>query len=177
MLASLTGRIDPPPVIAEWGALVPWPGPHGAAVIGMRRDGFDDAEVVAAGLRTRTPVVVVGGGNPRGAADLHRAGVRQILPRDCSPRDLLGALLAVSGRPAAPTATCPGSPGAPTRRELEVMTLLAKGLSNRDIADQLIISEHTVRNHLGHIFGKLSVSSRTQAVVKAGEVGWLRLPG
>ena len=50
-------------------------------------------------------------------------------------------------------------------------------MSNRDIAGNLFISEHTVRNHLGHIFGKLGVTSRTQAVIKAGEVGWLRLPG
>lgn len=67
-------------------------------------------------------------------------------------------------------------PTEPTARELEVTTLLAQGLSNREIAGALFISEHTVRNHLGHVFSKLGVSSRTQAVVRAGQLGWLRLP-
>ena len=62
-------------------------------------------------------------------------------------------------------------------RELEVLRLVAGGASNGDVSQALHISEATVKSHLLHIFGKLGVSSRTQAVVKAGEVGWLRLPG
>jgi DNA-binding NarL/FixJ family response regulator len=104
--------------------------------------------------------------------------VRQILPRDCPPGDLVAAVIVARGeRPVADRGVGSGTPGVPTRRELEVMTLLAKGLSNREIAEHLMISEHTVRNHLGHVFGKLAVSSRTQAVVRASEIGWLRLPG
>ncbi|HET9087446.1 MAG TPA: response regulator transcription factor [Acidobacteriaceae bacterium] len=52
-------------------------------------------------------------------------------------------------------------------REQEVLDLLAEGLSNRDIAAALAISEHTVRNHLFHIFDKLGVSSRMEAVLYA----------
>jgi DNA-binding NarL/FixJ family response regulator len=110
-------------------------------------------------------------------AELQKAGVRQILSRDCAPLDLLTALLVVRRQRPEPPRPAVCGPSAPTRRELEVVTLLAKGLSNRDIARQLFISEHTVRNHLGHVFSKLDVSSRTQAVVRAGELGWLRLPG
>jgi DNA-binding NarL/FixJ family response regulator len=52
-------------------------------------------------------------------------------------------------------------------REEEVLHLLAKGLSNRDMAAVLMLSEHTVRNHLFHIFDKLGVSSRMEAVLYA----------
>lgn len=52
-------------------------------------------------------------------------------------------------------------------REEEVLHLLAKGLSNRDMAAMLMLSEHTVRNHLFHIFDKLGVSSRMEAVLYA----------
>jgi DNA-binding NarL/FixJ family response regulator len=53
-----------------------------------------------------------------------------------------------------------------TPREHEVLTLLADGLPNRDIAARLGVSEHTVKFHLGAIFGKLGASTRTEAVQK-----------
>lgn len=170
--------MQPDPVFADWGSLVPWPGPRGAAIVGVRRNVLTDTEVVLAALAAQTPVIVVGSpGNTRGVTELRDAGVRHILARDCAPREVLAALLAVRKEGPAVSRLTGSNPIAPTRRELEVVTLLAKGLSNRDIASQLFISEHTVRNHLGHVFAKLDVSSRTQAVLKAGEMGWLRLPG
>jgi LuxR family maltose regulon positive regulatory protein len=51
-----------------------------------------------------------------------------------------------------------------TPRELEVLSLLAEGLSNNDIARRLVITEGTVRGHLNKIYGKLSVENRVQAV-------------
>ena len=51
-----------------------------------------------------------------------------------------------------------------TEREHEVLELLSDGLSNRDIASSLSISEHTVKFHLASIFGKLGASTRTEAV-------------
>lgn len=60
-------------------------------------------------------------------------------------------------------------------RELEVLRLAAKGLSNQDIAKQLYLSIRTVQAHLGHIFNKLQVSSRTEAVVRALKEGWVTL--
>ncbi|MCD6680151.1 MAG: LuxR C-terminal-related transcriptional regulator [Burkholderiaceae bacterium] len=60
-----------------------------------------------------------------------------------------------------------------SRRELQVLRLVAKGQSNREIAAQLFISEHTVAGHLGNIFGKLGVASRTAAAAFAFEQGLL----
>lgn len=58
-----------------------------------------------------------------------------------------------------------------TRREIEIMALLATGASNRTIAEQLVISRDTVKTHLKHIFAKLGVTSRQQALARAQELG------
>lgn len=60
-------------------------------------------------------------------------------------------------------------------RELEVLTLLARGLSNKEIAGELEVSENTVKSHITHIFEKLNVSSRTEAVTAALKAGLLNL--
>jgi predicted ATPase/DNA-binding CsgD family transcriptional regulator/Tfp pilus assembly protein PilF len=60
-----------------------------------------------------------------------------------------------------------------TPRELEVMKLIATGLSNKDIADRLVISVGTVKAYTGQIYGKLGVNSRTQAVARARELSLL----
>jgi DNA-binding NarL/FixJ family response regulator len=62
-------------------------------------------------------------------------------------------------------------PGGLSDRELEVLALVAKGGTNRQIADQLVISEKTVASHVGHIFTKLGVSSRAAATAYAYEHG------
>lgn len=62
-----------------------------------------------------------------------------------------------------------------TVRELDVLKLLAKGLSNQDIAESLIVSERTVSNHIGHILGKLHVANRTQAALYALREGYASL--
>jgi NarL family two-component system response regulator LiaR len=62
-----------------------------------------------------------------------------------------------------------------SERELEVLKLAAKGLSNKEIASQLALSVRTVQSHLGHIFDKLAVSSRTEAVLRALKEGWISL--
>ena len=62
-----------------------------------------------------------------------------------------------------------------TKREIEVLLLVARGLLNKQVAYELGISDRTVQFHLKSIFDKLAVGSRTEAVVKGIEAGWLEL--
>lgn len=61
-------------------------------------------------------------------------------------------------------------------REIEVLSLLAQGRSNKEIAQEMGISYQTVKNHLASLFRKLGVEDRTQAVVYALQRGWTRIP-
>lgn len=84
-----------------------------------------------------------------------------------------------SATPIEPTTTAPTSPAfangsdvAPlTEREREILALLARGASNREISETLYIASGTVKNHLSNILGKLGVRDRTQAALKARELG------
>jgi DNA-binding NarL/FixJ family response regulator len=60
-----------------------------------------------------------------------------------------------------------------TKRELEVLRLLAQGQTNQEIAQSLVVSHLTVKTNVQRIIGKLGVSDRTQAAVRAAELGLL----
>ena len=80
---------------------------------------------------------------------------------------------APSGRPLNQDQT-PGSAAMQLScRELAVLGLIAQGLSNQEVAEQLFISLHTVKTHARRIYGKLGVARRTQAVAKAKALGFL----
>jgi DNA-binding NarL/FixJ family response regulator len=134
---------------------------------------------IAAFSASPTPVVVLTelAGLPLHA--IYRGSVRAALSRDASPAEIAAAVCAAAAglitlQPAvleffgtesrpAPAAALedPLSP-----REIEVLGLLAEGLSNKLIAHQLAISEHTVKFHVAAILGKLQASSRTDAVMQ-----------
>jgi DNA-binding NarL/FixJ family response regulator len=63
-----------------------------------------------------------------------------------------------------------------TEREAEILRLVARGLSNQEIADTLVVAVHTVKSHVAHVLGKLESRDRTQAVIVAYETGFIR-PG
>ena len=69
--------------------------------------------------------------------------------------------------------TAPPQPADLTDREVEVLRLIAKGATNREIAEQLVISEGTVKNHISNILSRLGLRDRTQAAIFARENGWL----
>lgn len=83
-------------------------------------------------------------------------------------RKVLDRFGRISGKPVEKEPSEPLS-----EREMEVLKLVTKGLSNKDIADELCLSIRTVQGHLGNIFNKLMVSSRTEAVVRAFKEGWI----
>jgi ATP/maltotriose-dependent transcriptional regulator MalT len=70
----------------------------------------------------------------------------------------------------------PGAPGGPglSTRELQVLALLATGMTNRSIAVELVVSQKTVARHVANIFGKLGVSSRSAATAYAYEHGLIQ---
>jgi DNA-binding NarL/FixJ family response regulator len=124
-----------------------------------------------------------------------RAGASGFLLKDVAPADFVAAIRVVAAGEAliAPTVTrrllerfarlpMPGDAahaeqlGQLTERELEVLGLVAQGLSNREIADRLVLAEPTVKTHVSHLFLKLDLRDRAQLVVLAYEAGVVR-PG
>jgi NarL family two-component system response regulator LiaR len=115
-----------------------------------------------------------------------RAGAAGYLLKDVSPSDLADAIRAVreGGTPlhpditkklmtqfVGPMAEPAGVPGELTSRELEVLRLIAQGMSNREIALALTISEKTVKSHVSNILSKLHLGDRTQAAIYAYKHG------
>ncbi len=77
--------------------------------------------------------------------------------------------------PAPDSSALPNPAEVLSEREIEVLKAATRGLSNQEIADKLCLSLHTVHAHLGHIFNKLGVSSRTEAVVRVLKAGGITL--
>jgi DNA-binding NarL/FixJ family response regulator len=123
-----------------------------------------------------------------------RAGASGFLLKDASARELSDAVRVVAAGDAllSPSVTRRliaefarlGAPRGPSRakleglteRETEVLALIARGLSNGEIAGQLMVAEQTVKTHVGRIFAKLDLRDRAQAIVYAFETGLVR-PG
>ncbi|MEU7787893.1 MULTISPECIES: response regulator transcription factor [unclassified Amycolatopsis] len=111
-----------------------------------------------------------------------QAGATGYLLKDALPEDLAAAVrTAAAGRTTlAPTVADrlvdrmrrPGA--AVTRREIEVLALVADGLSNRAVAERLHLTEGTVKSHLARCYTKLGVDSRTAAVAAATDLGLIR---
>ena len=146
---------------------------------GESADSLPDA-LLASDLPAETPVIMLLDHlRADWASEAIRAGVRAILPPDVSSEQLAAAVqAAIAGlfilHPAGLAAALPAASASPsalaelaeplTPREREVLQCLASGLANKQIADQLRISEHTVKFHVASILGKLGAATRTQAV-------------
>jgi NarL family two-component system response regulator LiaR len=115
-----------------------------------------------------------------------RAGAAGYLLKDVSPSDLVSAIQAVHrgeaqlhpditkklmNQFASPQAEPTAAPGELTARELEILRLIARGMSNREMAQVLVISEKTVKTHVSNILSKLHLDDRTQAAIYAYKHG------
>jgi DNA-binding NarL/FixJ family response regulator len=122
--------------------------------------------------------------------DAFRAGASGFLLKDVPPEQLVSGIRAVAQgdallapsvtrrvieefvrRPPPSVRTLPPELADLTTRELEVLKLVARGLSNAEIAKELVVSETTVKTHVAHVLMKLGIRDRVQAVVLAYECG------
>ena len=118
-----------------------------------------------------------------------KAGALGYLLKDASPQELLAAIREVyRGEPSMSpliaqklmrelvrSSSQPPTEQALTEREVEILTLVAQGLPNQEIAETLVISERTVRTHVSNILSKLHLANRTQAALYALREGLARL--
>jgi len=140
-------------------------------------DWDQDQAVELIDFASESPLVLVLASDPQPPwmTEALRAGVRGILPRDVSIAEVAAGIQAAAAglvvlhpqsvegaamRPAPSRQTESLSP-----REIEVLRLMAEGMSNKTIAWRLSISEHTVKFHVNSIFSKLGVGTRTEAVM------------
>ena len=118
----------------------------------------------------------------RSVVEALRAGARGFLTKDAGAEEIERAIAAVTRGEAAidpavqhhlvdAVAGRPDLPDGLTPREVEVLTLIAQGLSNGEISARLYVSEATVKSHINHLFAKTGVRDRAQAVSYAYKQG------
>ena len=137
-------------------------------------------------IRSRWPqlhiLILTGHDNAALVRSLHQLGVEGYLLKSASAHELVEAIRAIAygkeayGEDAVRALAAQNAAvdlQLPTRKELEVIHAVARGLKNREIADELNMSVNTVEYHLRHIFAKLSANTRADALMKAQSLGWL----
>jgi DNA-binding NarL/FixJ family response regulator len=160
----------------------------------LRMPRCDGAEATRL-LRERSPatkiVVLTTYADDRSVIDALRAGARGYLTKDASGEEIRRALEqvvenhavidsavqhhlvdAIATAPAPPHGPSPGQlPAGLTPREAEVLSLIAAGLSNGEIAEHLVVTEGTVKSHVNHLLAKIDARDRAQAVAFAYRCG------
>ena len=149
---------------------------------------FEKARVILARMRALRPppkvVIVTMFESPRYLRELMSLGASAYIIKSASTRHLIGAVRAavfdpkgenvVVGMPRGMLEEArEGSGGVLSARELEILLLAARGLSNHDISEKLYLAEATVRRHLANTYSKMEVSSRSEATRKALSEGWI----
>ena len=138
--------------------------------------GMSGVQVLKAKFHDIPLVVVTSSSASEYEARCLEAGADAFIEKSNSPALIIAALrsLLVSEEQAAiEDAATPAGPTKLSKRQKQLILMLDQGLSNRDIADKLEISEHTVKVHFWRLFRRLGVNSRTQALHFARTNGWL----
>jgi DNA-binding NarL/FixJ family response regulator len=155
-----------------------------------RRSGIEVLQTLRHGDRLPPTILLTTFDDDAALLEGIRAGARGFLLKDVSLADLTRAIHEVAAggtlmRPAVTERILRAASGVPmefetidrperlTRREIETLRLMAGGHSNRDIAEAFGTTEGTVKNHVSSILSKLGAKSRTQAVLKGMELGYL----
>ena len=147
-------------------------------------DGIEATRQIAQGEGARVLVLTSFAGDDKVFPAI-KAGALGYLLKDSEPADLLQAIRQVhSGEPSLESSIArrvlqemqhpskhPPTPDSLTDRELDVLRLVAKGLTNREVAEQLVVTEATVRSHVSNILGKLHLANRVQATT-TGRPRW-----
>ena len=144
----------------------------------LRNGGHDESAAAVVLLADDPP--------PAWAAELLRGGVRAVLPHDASPAQIVAAIYAAAAGLAVvpiedvaavlPEAARTEQPSEPlTPRETQVLEMLAEGLSNKEIAGRLGISDHTAKFHVNSILAKLNAGTRTEAVMRGIRIGLIMI--
>lgn len=136
---------------------------------------FDDDEYVFEGLKAGARGYLLKDISSDEMAEAVRTVARgEALIQPSIARKVVAEFSRLASRPAgAAGQMLPRSPNALTERELDVLKALARGMSNKEIAAALIVTEGTVKTHISNILAKLDVRDRTQAVLKAQQLHML----
>jgi len=140
---------------------------------------FDDRELIQAGLQAGAHGYLLKDITAEQLATTIRVVAQgQVLLHPDVAHKVIAAFPSASIEPAVTAPATPAFVGVSelsqlTEREREILALLARGASNREISETLYIAGGTVKNHLSNIMGKLGVRDRTQAALKAREFGLL----
>jgi two-component system response regulator DesR len=119
----------------------------------------------------RTRVLLISGAGWISPGAAKAAGASGFVSKDWSADDIMAAVRAVANGNTvfAPRSEAPAAPL--TDREREVLSLMASGATNREIAERLVLSPHTVKEHTSALYRKLKVRNRTEAVQRAERLG------
>ncbi len=164
---------------------------HSTQMIGQRAAELQPDVILADFAHNGLPVVaLIDNPTAAWAAQALRSGVKSILPREAGSEEIVAAIHAaytglvlldpavaqqIVERIGSPASQIPPSYESLTPRENEVLAMLAEGLANREIADRLGVSDHTIKFHISSILDKLGASTRTEAVTLGLRMGLIVL--
>ena len=139
-------------------------------------DGFKALKTIGERFPTTACIMISGDEQPGVASRAISSGASGFIPKSFTADEMIAAIrkvLAGDVFTPAPASLAPAEPSGLTLRQLEVISMLGRGFSNKEIARALDVAERTVKAHVSAVFEALNVRNRTQAVLVAQRRGYL----